>query len=225
MLHFVCIMAVAENNVRIVSMNCQGLADAKKRRDVFHFLKNKKFSIYLLQDTHFSTKLEKYIRAEWGYDCYFASHNTSSRGVVVLFNNNFEFEVKRVFRDQGGNYILILIKMLGKEFLICNIYGPNRDDPDFYIKLNNKIKEIGPDNIIIGGDWNLVLNFELDYYNYKHNNNVKAQEQVEQIMIDLDLTDIWRDLNLDLRRFTWRRNNPIQQSRLDFFSYFRLNNS
>jgi exonuclease III len=210
-------MAVAENNVRIVSMNCQGLADAKKRRDVFHFLKNKKFSIYLLQDTHFSTKLEKYIRAEWGYDCYFASHNTSSRGVVVLFNNNFEFEVKRVFRDQGGNYILILIKMLGKEFLICNIYGPNRDDPDFYIKLNNKIKEIGPDNIIIGGDWNLVLNFELDYYNYKHNNNVKAQEQVEQIMIDLDLTDIWRDLNLDLRRFTWRRNNPIQQSRLDFF--------
>jgi hypothetical protein len=46
---------------------------------------------------------------------------------------------------------------------------------------------------------------------------VKAQEQVEQMMIDLDLTDIWRDLNLELRRYTWRRNNPIQQSRLDFF--------
>jgi hypothetical protein len=155
-------MAVTENNVNIVSMNCQGLADVKKRRDVFHFLKNKKNSIYLLQDTHFSSKLEKYIRAEWGYDCYFASHNSSSRGVAVLLNNNFEFEVKRVFRDQGGNYILILIKMLGKKNLIGNIYRPKRDYLDCYIKLKDKIKEIEPDNIIIGGDWNLVLTFKLD---------------------------------------------------------------
>ena len=198
-------------------MNCQGLADAKKRRDVFHYLRNKGFCIYLLEDTHFHAKLENYIRAEWGYDCYFASYNSSSRGVAVLFNNNFEFDVKKVYKDNGGNYILISVKIFGKEFLICNVYGPNRDEPDFYVTLNNKIKQIAPDNIIMGGDWNLVLNSELDYYNYKHHNNIKAQEQVEQMMINLDLTDKWRDLNPELRRYTWRRNNPTQQSRLDFF--------
>ena len=206
-----------DTKILIASMNCQGLADAKKRRDVFHYLRNKAFSIYLLQDTHFSVKLENYIRAEWGYECYFASHNSSSRGVAIMFNNNFEFEVKKVYKERAGNYILLLVKMLGKEFLICNVYGPNRDEPDFYVKLNEKIKQIVPDNIIMGGDWNLVLDFDLDYFNYKHNNNTKAQEVVEQIMIDQDLTDIWRDLNPELRRFTWRRNNPIQQSRLDFF--------
>jgi exonuclease III len=206
-----------ENNVTICSMNCQGLADAKKRRDVFHYLKTKGFSIYLLQDTHFNTKLENYIRSEWGYICHFASHNSSSRGVAILLNNNFEFQVKKVVKDPGGNYILILIKMINKEFLICNVYGPNRDDPDFYIKLKDKITEIGPDSLILGGDWNLVLNFELDYHNYRHNNNVKAQEQVDQMMIELDLTDIWRDLNPEIKRYTWRRNNPFQQSRLDFF--------
>lgn len=149
-------MANEETNVGIASMNCRGLANAKKRRDVFHYLRMKRFSIYLLQDTHFDPKLETYIRAEWGYDCFFASHSTSSRGVAILLNNNFDFEVQKVVRDQGGNYIFILIKMLGKEFLICNIYGPNRDDPDFYIQLKDKINAFGSDNISIGGDWNLV---------------------------------------------------------------------
>jgi hypothetical protein len=38
------------------------------------------------------------------------------------------------------------------------------------------------------------------------------------IMTDeLDLVDIWRELNPDLRRFTWRRSRPLQQSRLDYF--------
>jgi len=70
---------------------------------------------------------------------------------------------------------------------------------------------------IIGGDWNLVLDYTLDYYNYKHHNNIKAQEQVDNLMINLDLLDIWRELYPEMRRYTWRRNTPLQQSRLDFF--------
>ena len=52
------------NTVKVVSMNCQGLADPRKRRDVFHYLRDKSYSIYLLQDTHFDPKLENCIRAE-----------------------------------------------------------------------------------------------------------------------------------------------------------------
>ncbi|WP_419612192.1 hypothetical protein, partial [Thiolapillus sp.] len=36
-------------------------------------------------------------------------------------------------------------------------------------------------------------------------------------MINFDLLDIWRELNPEKRRYTWRRNTPLQQSRLDFF--------
>lgn len=198
-------------------MNCQGLADTQKRRDVFHYLRSKAFSIYLLQDTHFDSKLEKYICSERGYECYFASHSSRSRGVAVLFNNNFEFKVKKIIKDISGNFILLLVKMMEEDFLIVNVYGPNRDDPDFYIQLEGKIRNIGAENLIMGGDWNLVPNFSLDCFKYKHDNNIKAREQVEHMMINLDVTDIWRDLNPELRRFTWRRSNPVQQSRLDFF--------
>ena len=82
------------NTVKIVSVNCQGLSDPRKRRDVFHYLRQKSYSIYLLQDTHFDPKMENCIWAESGYKSYFASYN--SRGVAILFNNNF-----RIFREKS----------------------------------------------------------------------------------------------------------------------------
>ena len=56
-----------------------------------------------------------------------------------------------------------------------------------------------------------------DYQNYKHVNNPKAREVVESMITDLNLCDIWRDLNPDCQRYTWRRTAPFQQARLDFF--------
>ena len=75
--------------------------------------------------------------------------------------------------------------------------------------------------MIWGGDWNLVLNPDIDYMNYKNINNKRAQEIVLDIKEELELSDVWREINPEIRRFTWRRPTPFQQSRLDFFSYFR----
>ena len=82
-------------NISILSLNCQGLGNVKKRRDVFHYWREKKIDILCLQDTHFEKKLEKYISSEWGYTALFASHNSVSRGVAILFNNTFEFKIKK----------------------------------------------------------------------------------------------------------------------------------
>ena len=207
-----------EGTIDIVSMNCQGIGNPQKRRDVFHYLREKSFSVCLLQDTHFDPQKEDCIRAEWGYKAFFASYNTASRGVAILFNNNFEFDVKKVYKEVGVNYICVHVNMRKTDFLIISLYGPNRDDPEFFEVLEERINEIGCENVIIGGDWNLVLDFSLDYHNYKHCNNIKAHEQVEHMKENLDLLDIWREINPEVRRYTWRRNRPhLQQSRLDFF--------
>ena len=36
----------------------------------------------------------------------FSSFTNSSRGVMILINNNFEFKVEGVKTDKNGNYIL-----------------------------------------------------------------------------------------------------------------------
>ena len=78
------------NTVKIISVNCQGLADPHKRRDAFHYLRKKSYSIYLLQDTPFDPNIENWTWAERGYKCHSVSNNSSSRGVTILFNNKFE---------------------------------------------------------------------------------------------------------------------------------------
>ena len=200
------------------SCNCQGLGDFRKRKDLFQYLREKKHDVYFLEDTHFDSKQTSQIRSEWGYECFFASFNTRSRGVAILLNNTFDFKANIIESDtQGGNYIILSLKTMEREFTLVNIYGPNRDNPDFYEYIKQKINTLNLTNIIWGGDWNLVINPTLDYHNYRNINNQKAQEKVIEIMNELKLVDIWREINPELLQYTWRRNRPLQQSRLDFF--------
>ena len=79
------------NCLKILSMNCRGLGDICKRKDVFHYLRSKKAAIYCLQDTHFTSKSESMIRSQWGFECFSSFGSSDSRGVSILFNNNLEF--------------------------------------------------------------------------------------------------------------------------------------
>ena len=47
-----------------------------------------------------------------------------------------------------------------------------------------------------------------------HQNSLKV---IQNIQDNLDLTDIWWDLNPDGRRYAWRQNKPEIHCRLDFF--------
>ena len=111
--------------------------------------------------------------------------------------------------------MFILLTFLNRDFLIMNLYGPNRDNPDLYQEIEEHVQELMAPNIILAGDWNLVLNPDIDYDNYKHVNNPRARDKVSTMMDNLDLIDIWRELYPDYRRFTWRRaqTNTTKQTR------------
>ena len=207
-----------DDTLRVMSMNCRGIGNSNKRRDVFHYLRGLNYSIYMLQDTHFSPACEHMIKNEWGFDSYFSSFSSNSRGVAILFKNDVEYKLIDCVKSLDGNFLILTVKMFDKIFVLVNVYGPNNDCPDFFVQLEDFIERVeSPDNIIIGGDWNLVRNFENDCYNYCRQNNVNASNQVNELCQNFNLIDVWREKNPDVRRFTWRRPTPLQQSRLDFF--------
>ena len=73
------------------------------------------------------------------------------------------------------------------------------------------------DDIIIGGDFNLVLDLEKDKsggITKTHQNSAKI---IQEFSDKLDLVDAWRVLHPEARRYTWRRRRPKVQGRLDFF--------
>jgi hypothetical protein len=76
---------------------------------------------------------------------------------------------------------------------------------------------IEPDcNLILGGDFNLIFNPNLDGVGGKPKIK-ESVKYVKEVCNNYDLTDIWRIRNPNDKRFTWRQNNPIIQRRLDFW--------
>ena len=59
------------------------------------------------------------------------------------------------------------------------VYGPNEDDPDFYrnvVIAQTENLEQNSDFTILGGDWNLVMNQDLDTFGYKNEHNQHAEK-------------------------------------------------
>lgn len=210
-------MAELHNLIKISSTNVRGINDFQKRRDIFQYLRQQKFQIFCLQDTHFTESLEPYISAEWGGEVIYSSYTSNARGVCILFNNDFEYKIYSSKRDTNGNYIILDLEIEGKRLTLINLYGPNDDSPNFYMDIIEKMQEYENDTCMICGDFNLVQDQILDTYNYVNVNNPRAKECILTIKEDLSLVDPFRELHEQMKRYTWRKPTPLKQARLDFF--------
>lgn len=193
---------VRNDCIQIVSSNCQGLNSKEKRRDVFNYLKTKGCNIYCLQDTHFTNNDEPFIKNLWGGECIFNSYSSNQRGVAILFNNNFEYKIYRTKKDNEGNLLGIDVEIEAKRLTLITLYGPNNDSPNFYTKVNEIIEDFNNETVIINGDFNLVLNQELDTFNYQNVNNPRAKSKVSEMRELYNPTDPFRELYPELKRFT-----------------------
>ena len=204
------------DKVIFVSVNLRGAQLAEKRKDVLNFLKQKQYSIYFLQDTHFTKKEENYIRSQWGFECFFSSFSSESRGCAIMFNNNFEFKLHSKESDPEGNKLILDVSINGKRTTLINIYGPNRDSPEFYNIIKSDIERFG-NPVILAGDFNLVLDPNMDSLNYININNPQARNKVLELISDCNMIDIWRELNAEKHSYTWTRPNSNKRARLDYF--------
>ena len=118
---------------------------------------------------------------------------------------------------KDGRYLILDLAVNDYRFSLANIYGPNSDSPDFIAEVFDRLEELGNCEMVIGGDFNLTLNDNLDRSvtaRYKPNATVKLQN----CMIQCELMDVWHTLNPTKVEFSWTRNNPtFVGSRIDFF--------
>ena len=204
------------DKIKVLSANCQGLRIYEKRVDVLSYLKDTNASIVCLQDTHLLEKDRSSIRQIWP-ECYINGSKSNSRGVMILFNNNFEHDILDSFQDDEGNILQLLINLGTFKLNLINIYAPNRDSPNFFTKISELAQNEIADHVMMCGDFNLVLDPLLDCHNYTNINNPQARQKVLQMINNLDLTDSFRHLNNNVKRFSWRKKIPLKQGRLDYF--------
>ena len=201
----------------IIYFNTQGIQGINKRIGVLEYLKDKNFNIYCLQDTHFTKDDVDKIKVQWGKDYVMSTFRSNARGVAVLFGKDIELSIHKQVIDEGGNFIILDITIFKQRLTLVNLYGPNEDDPMFFQNLANHIDIINNEKFILCGDYNCILDPLLDCYNYTHINNPKARDKLIEMVETYNMIDPFRDKYPTLKRYTWRKNTPLKQARLDYF--------
>ena len=87
-------------DLKIASLNVRGIHDNMKRKEVFNWLRAKKYSIYMLQEVHCSNKITDLWSAEWGYKALFSCCSSRKARVTILFNNNFNLQILKLLTDR-----------------------------------------------------------------------------------------------------------------------------
>ena len=157
-----------QNKLSMLSYNVRGLKDKTKRAGIFNWLQSKNSDILLLQETHCHLK-----------------KTSRSKCVAILFKPGFKSDIVKVNTDSNGRYIIIYVKRGELIYRIVNIYAPNEEYEriNFMNMMIQILSEDCNDNMetIIGGDYNCVLNSELDRKNCSSNYDA-GQRDVKYLM-------------------------------------------
>ena len=179
-----------------------------------------KYDVMFLQETYCKDESgNKQIWSnEWGGKMYFNCGESNARGVLILVSNKLHHRTCEIINDGEGRIIGIQMNVNEQRWLLVNLYAPNVDNPGFFQNLFKTIYETPHDYLILGGDFNLVLNPTLDAHNRKYNNN-KALKIVNEYMEDKDMCDIWRVQHDDKQRYTCFKRHRAGSiaSRIDYF--------
>jgi len=92
-------------------LNVRGLNQARRRQWVFRWLHNQKFDVAFLQETYSSKSAKEMWKPEWGGKIYYSHGSTHSKGVMILFKPNLDFEIESVIADKNGRFLLLKTSM------------------------------------------------------------------------------------------------------------------
>ena len=140
---------------------------------------------------------------------------SNSKGVAVLFAKNVVPKNLEVTNEGNGRVLYVNFEVNGNSFLICNVYAPNEDDPQFFANIFQKLQESEQDHVLCMGDFNVYLNEKNDKKGGKASPS-KTREVINAFLTEAEWIDAWRAFNPTKFGFTWKRQKPIVMHRLDY---------
>ena len=135
------------------------LNNKNKRLKIFTWLKKQKVQIIFLQETYTSKTEENQFLNDWGGPIYFSHGTKHSKGVMILVQNGFDLDVKKITNDKNGRFIILDTEIENITFIFANVYSPNvsSEQKVFSESLQNYLEKYDGDKIYLGGDFNCSL--------------------------------------------------------------------
>ena len=211
-------------SLKIATFNVNGLASSKfKKRAIMASLKKCKFDIIALQETHFVKEdYETFMKKNWKGPIIYSEGSTNSKGICILFNNNFQNDkIKVLFLNE--RFILCSMEIGFELFFIGNVYAPNdkKSKLIFFNFLEKTIKDKLNDEqqkrLIVMGDFNCVMNNSKDIISGGPH-PIETVQSLNTFVNNSDLNDLWRSDNMYEKNYTFSRGigTSLVARRLDY---------
>ena len=185
---------MASNLLHVASLNVRGINSRYKRLLVFDHFKTSKFAIILLQETKTTFRNENKIKREWHNHKIIINSTKSenaSGGCMILFNSH-NIIVLDTILTSDGKCIVVDFELNGSRYNLVNAYFPDTSDQKaFILSLYPLVSSQYP--IILGGDFNLALNSNIDRYPVRNYKDAHVTD-LESLIDTFDLHDACRKL-------------------------------
>ena len=207
-----------------LTFNVKGINNDLKRAQIFGFCKDKikNNGIVLLQETHSCQREVAKWKKEWDAELYLNHGTSNSRGTLIAISKGFDIKVWKYIDDQNGRIQILTFEHKNKKFMIINVYNDNVEK--YQVETLKKIQslmetfnDIHEYFMVIGGDWNFILDKKLDAYGGNPKLKLNSIAEHTKIKNKFLLCDIYRIRNKELKRFTFRQRTPCLARRLDRF--------
>jgi len=207
-----------EDNLKIATLNVNGLKDKSKRNRIFTLLKLKGYAIILLQETHCnSLMVAKQWEKEWGGKCFWSFGTARSKGVALLLNPKLHFNVDHFAFDTNGRMLVLDLKINDASLRVINVYAPNESaERTEWLKGLGRWMT-GNRQLIVGGDFNFVEDTSIDKVGGNASYGNSGSDTFAKHKQDFHLFDPYRSRYPDRVETTWHSADNSVACRLDRF--------
>lgn len=148
-------MSDKRTNIRLITLNVNGLRSTTKRKAIFRSLRDAEADIIFLQETHSIASDQKIWSAEWGASVLYSHGLSNSRGVAILFKRAFNPKIISKIIDQDGRFLVVRIQHQSETLALINVYAPTqaeyRHQITFMDTLESTLADLDAHNVIMGG--------------------------------------------------------------------------
>ena len=165
-------------SINMASMNVRGLNDDLKQNRFFSHIIKSSINIMFAQEIYANEVTKLKWCKKWGRKAWIAEYTSQSRGVGIFISHKTNFQELSYKYDKQGRWQILYGLLDDVCTTLVNIYAPNVDNPEFFEKLIREVEHLNCENVIMAGDFNFVLDRQVDCINRKMNND-KARQKID----------------------------------------------
>ena len=194
----------------LASLNGRGLRSDSKRYHLRLYLQRRDIDICCLQVTRFDSNFHEDILSR-DYLSFSAYFDGRSRGITWLVSRRLVATCVLVLSDPAGRLCVLDVAIKDKAFWLIGVYGPNAisELPDFFRRIEPFV--IPSKRVILVGDWNAVLDPDLDRGAISAGTNTLDARYFREFVERLDLVDKFRERHPNKIAWTWTGSGASDQ--------------